>query len=346
MKSRSRRDLSFSPDPCVLRGARDTWEDRPCSSTSRGKRDSEEVMNDEILSRGMRDSRRSRDNSVDRSRSPDRSRSGTPNSFISLRARSVEVEEVISDKNLEESTDILDLVNQEFEVQEYAPPINEKLANTINKRLEHCIDIQSEDHKERMASIKTPENINKDKLITPTINEELLTKQISLDRFAKRNDNRLSNIQRLAAQSNKLIIASTDSLYSNLSKIEAGEVKEELNKAVMAQTEAIGLLAQVKKEISQLRRSQLYSHLPKDIRGICYEKIGNDEVKLFGDNVKEMIKENKMAHYKSPSFNRNSFLGRRGRVYPSQQQGQRQSKSQYPNQNQRGKKTWSFSKRK
>ena len=64
------------------------------------KRDLEEeaIMNAEILSRGKRHSR-SREKSGDRSRSPDRPRAGTPDSFISLRAKSVKVRVV--DKNLD-----------------------------------------------------------------------------------------------------------------------------------------------------------------------------------------------------------------------------------------------------
>ena len=45
-------------------------------------------------------------------------------SFISLRAKSVKIEEVEA-QNFDKSSDILDVVKQELEINEFIPPITE-----------------------------------------------------------------------------------------------------------------------------------------------------------------------------------------------------------------------------
>ena len=72
--------------------------------------------------------------------------------------------------------------------------------------------------------------------------------------------------------------------------------------AIKIQTEAMGLLSQVKPGMSKFRE-KLYTNLPKYVGGICFEKLKDDDEKLFGEN----IKENKSNHYKM----RNSLIIRR-----------------------------------
>ena len=72
--------------------------------------------------------------------------------------------------------------------------------------------------------------------------------------------------------------------------------------AIKIQTEAMGLLSQVKLGMSKFRE-KLYTNLPKYVGGICFEKLKDDDEELFGEN----IKENKSNHYKM----RNSLIIRR-----------------------------------
>ena len=307
---------------------------RDCEKeVSRVRRDNE---NESRVRRGCIDTTRNTSRS--------RSRSISPQSIISLRANSKELEIVENAENIEDfvSKDILDIVNEELDVDHFGPPINDKLSKTINKKLD--LEFESpEELKNKLKEIKIPQNINAKKLTVPTMNTELLAKNVGLDRFARRNDNRLSNLQLLTNKSNNLIIQSTDLLYSNINKVD-GEVKEALNQAVKIQTETVGYLAHVKKELSKLRRNHLYQNLPKDIRGICFEKIEEDDELLFGNNIKEKMKEVKSNHFKTPfTFRSNNFLGRRIYQKPP---NRTTNKYSHQNQYQKAKKSWHFSKRK
>ena len=317
-------------DACGRRAHRST----STSQLSRGMRDSMDLD-----SRGRREMERqeqrpSHSRTFSRSKSKSLSRS-PPRSIISLRASSRDLDINSCER------DVLDTINEELEVNEFGPPVNAKLASTINKKLNFEMDVTSETHKKRMAEIKIPQNIQCNKLKVPVINEELLSKHIGLDRYSKRNDNRLANIQSLTTKCNILTIQSTDSLYSNLNKVESEEVKEALTNAIKMQTEAMGMLAQVKQEISRFRRSQLYTNLPKDIRGICFEKLKNDDEKLFGEDIKEKIKENKSNHYKmrtsSPTVRKN-FLYKKNYHHQHYQHNQRAQQVKI----QKGKKPWNL----
>ena len=375
--SRSSEEVFSSPNSVTSRVRRDSGLNIAIDSRTRGRRVTKQVprgtrgdSNHSYSSRGMRDAEdkysrgkrglknspgtshsRSRFSRSTMSKSPPRSRSRSksyspPQSIISLRAKSRDLDLDDGDNN----RDVLDILNEELEVDEFGPPINSKLANTVNKKLNTKIDITSDGHKKKMADIRTPQNINCNKLNVPIINEELMGKHIGLDRFAKRNDNRLANIQLLATKTNILTIQSTNNLYSNLSNIESESAKTAVNEAIKLQTEAMGLLSQVKDEISKFRRGQLYSNLPKDIRGICFEKLDDDDEKLFGQNIKEKIKENKSNHYRmrsSPTFKKPHFLGRKThQSYHHQQHPQQRFQVKTQQFYQKGKKAWNLSKRK
>ena len=375
--SRSSEEVFSSPNSVTSRVRRDSGLNIAIDSGTRGRRVTKQVprgtrgdSNHSYSSRGMRDAEdnysrgkrgsknspgtshsRSRFSRSTMSKSPPRSRSRSksyspPQSIISLRAKSRDLDLDDGDNN----RDVLDILNEELEVDEFGPPINSKLANTVNKKLNTKIDITSDGHKKKMADIRTPQNINCNKLNVPIINEELMGKHIGLDRFAKRNDNRLANIQLLATKTNILTIQSTNNLYSNLSNIESESAKTAVNEAIKLQTEAMGLLSQVKDEISKFRRGQLYSNLPKDIRGICFEKLDDDDEKLFGQNIKEKIKENKSNHYRmrsSPTFKKPHFLGRKThQSYHHQQHPQQRFQVKTQQFYQKGKKAWNLSKRK
>ena len=93
-------------------------------------------------------------------------------------------------------------------MKEFGPQINSKLASTINKKLNLELEV-GESYKKKISEIKIPQNVDQAKL------KEFSSKHFGLDRYIKRNDHRLTNIQLLATKANTLNIQSTNILYSN-----------------------------------------------------------------------------------------------------------------------------------
>ena len=109
-------------------------------------------------------------------------------------------------------TDILDEIILEGEINTKGPAINSKLADCLNKTLKNT-DLYSDEFKSKMETIKVPENVNTS-FSVPKINDELLEKHIGLDRFGKRNDQRIKNIQCFISKASLNLVDSTNNTYN------------------------------------------------------------------------------------------------------------------------------------
>ena len=205
--------------------------------------------------------------------------------------------------DIDNDMDILDKIISEGEIKTKGPAINSKLADCLNKTLKDT-DLFSNDFKNKMENVKIPENLNTSPFGVPNINEELLEKHIGLDRFGKRNDHRIKSIQNIISKASLNLVESTNNTYECMS---TENLKSTLNESIKKQTETINMLTQVNRELSKLRRAQLYQHFPKEIRGICFSKVEKDDELLFGENLKEALKETRTDHYKNQKA---PFLGK------------------------------------
>ena len=234
------------------------------------------------------------------------------------------------EEQTEEESDVFSLLESELEVgEQLGKPISEKLANIANSRFSTKIPYQKLE--ERMAKHPIPENCCKIK--PPGLNIEVIEKG-NLDKFARKNDARIENIQKLVSRASAAILGASDKLHARIGEASAEVPRREFvsaaNEMLTACGEAIALLGTAQQELSYRRRYQLLSALPKDMASIC----GNETIpitdKLFGGDVEKDIRtareKYKAKHNQaSPRFHPyrrtpsgGSFLGQAAPSYSSQ----------------------------
>ena len=190
----------------------------------------------------------------------------------------------------DEESDVFSLLEAELEVGEkLGKPVTEKLANITNSRFTTKMPFSKLE--EKMTLHQIPENSTT--IRPPVLNDEVIEKG-NLNKFVRRNDTRLENVQKLLSGAAAALVNASHKLHTRIGTASAEVSRREFaaaaNEILTASGDVIALLGTAQQELSYRRRFQLQSALPRDMASICI----NDSIpvtdKLFGGDIDKAIR--------------------------------------------------------
>ena len=144
---------------------------------------------------------------------------------------------------------------------------------------------------EKMTLHQIPENCTT--IRPPVLNDEVIEKG-NLNKFVRRNDTRLENVQKLLSGAAAALVNASHKLHTRIGTASAEVSRREFaaaaNEILTASGDVIALLGTAQQELSYRRRFQLQSALPRDMASICI----NDSIpvtdKLFRGDIDKAIR--------------------------------------------------------
>ena len=121
---------------------------------------------------------------------------------------------------------------------------------------------------------------------------------VFLDKSAKKDDNRLVDIQSLIATATAALSKLTNELNDQVARSKEQKEMEMANKVIKTNGEVFAILGLAQQELSQRRRFEIGKSLPKDVAGIATATIKTGSETLFGQDVENLMK-NARESYKA-----------------------------------------------
>lgn len=202
-----------------------------------------------------------------------------------------------TDNNYDDNSEEDVLVELEKEIDEEnkkGPDINQKLAKVIMARFSSRLN--DDVMKNKLGKYCLPQNC--EIIAPPKLNEEMMQAYVGLKKNAKRDDGRLTQVQRLIAKATTAVALGTEKLhtFSTSASVNA-EMKKVANQVMGNALDAIAFLGNAQLDLTLRRKYQMMKELPFDIRSICHQKTDRTESdKLFGEDVTKQMKEARDAH--------------------------------------------------
>ena len=154
--------------------------------------------------------------------------------------------------------------------------VRDELAEIVNGRF--TSKLNPELQKKKFEKYNRPENC--DKLVVPTVNNEIWSK---LPSEAIKSDLKLQHIQRALIKATTACVRAADGLL-------AASQSEASSEAVIHMTSAVTILGHASRELSLRRRSGIRPHVNKQFSRICDEATPITD-KLFGDSLSSTLKD-------------------------------------------------------
>ena len=179
--------------------------------------------------------------------------------------------------------------------------------------------------RDKMSKYPIPQNCPEFK--APTLNEEL-TEKGYLDRYTRKNDTRVLNVQRMVSCAAAAMISAADKLHKLASELAAhigvghtARADDALslttaNEVLTIEGDVIAILGMAHQKLNLRREHQLQSILPKELASICTSDSLPPSDKLFGGDLEKALKSAR----ESFKLTNKSHFGKRFQPYQRQQQ--------------------------
>ena len=149
--------------------------------------------------------------------------------------------------------------------------------------------------------------------------DEALTDKGLIDRNARKDDNRLSDIQSLIATTTAALVGQTDNLNKHVQESKDPKEIDMANQVIKTNGDIFAVLGYAQQELSQRRRFVIGKALPKEIASIATATIqtgsGPGPETLFGHDVERLIRNARDSY--------RAVANRGGKNYMQKRQGQR-----------------------
>ena len=189
--------------------------------------------------------------------------------------------------------------------------VHDRLANVIQNRF--TVKLPKDKLEIKMKDHKIPQNCS---VIKAPALDDTLTEKGLVDRNARKDDNRLVDVQNLIATATAALIKQTNDLNEQVSAQNPKE-KELANKVIKTNGDIFAVLGMAQQELSQRRRFEISKSLPKDIASIATAQIQTGSDTLFGYDVERLIR-NARDSYRAAAHN-----NRGGKGFHQQKRGSR-----------------------
>ena len=216
-------------------------------------------------------------------------------------------------------------------VVEDGEKVDEKLAKVIKNRF--TVKCSKEKLDSKMKEHKIPENCH---VIKAPLLDEVLTEKGLVDRNARKDDNRLADIQSLIATATAALVGQTDSLNSQVQESNDPKEIEMANKVIKTNGDVFAVLGFAQQELSQRRRFEIGKALPREIASIASANIQTGSETLFGHDADRLIRNARdsfRAAANRGAGNKSYMHKRRGQRYHPYGQGGSTSGQRYQSQN-------------
>ena len=198
--------------------------------------------------------------------------------------------------------ELLDRIDAEYSPEEPSgPPLHEKLAKIVNKRLENPLSSELIKKKEEIF----PRPANCDALAVPKVNAEIWR---TMDKAQKGRDLRFSYAQRAVVKATTGVAVMADKLL-NLTSSQSDTVtvsKADLEKLIVTSTDIVSLLGFASRDLACRRRELIRPALKSQFAPLCADSTPMTSTWLFGDNIHQTLTKVKQADQvgkeASPSF--------------------------------------------
>ena len=188
--------------------------------------------------------------------------------------------------------------------------IHDKLAEAIFNRF--TVSLPKEKLDDKLKAHKIPENCKATK--APTLDKELVDKGY-VDRAARKDDNRLADIQNLIATATAALGQLSHELNSQVAGGTAdNKALDIINKVIKVNGDVYALLGHAQQELSQRRRYKVVQRMPREVASIATATIRPGAESLFDDDTDYLMKTAR-ANYKAQQYR----LNKRGRGYGNSQ---------------------------
>ena len=173
---------------------------------------------------------------------------------------------------------VLHELDQEYVDAAIGPKVDDQVAKIMNKRLSQRMDIKL--LKDKMAKYNRPENC--DLIRVPRVNEPVWK---SLDSYRKRQDVKLSNIQKTCVAVGGSMAYTLDMLYKNKEKKEL-----DIPALMRSLADTAAMLGHVNIDLSLVRREVMRPILNTEYRNLCNPDHPVTSW-LFGDDLQNEMKD-------------------------------------------------------
>ena len=192
-------------------------------------------------------------------------------------------------------------------VVENGEKVDEKLAKVIKNRF--TVKCSKEKLESKTKEHKIPENCQE---IKAPLLDEVLTDKGFVDRNARKDDNRLADIQSLIATATAALVGQTDSLNNQVQQSNDPKEIDIANKVIKTNGDIFAVLGLAQQELSQRRRFEIGKALPREIASIATATIqtGSGTETLFGHDAERLIR-NARDSYRARGGK--SYMHKRGR---------------------------------
>ena len=222
----------------------------------------------------------------------------------------------VSDFQIELETkgaEALDDLENDLEIKvEDGDRVHDKLANVLFNRF--TAKMPKEKLEGKMKGHKVPENCGAMK--APRLDDTLVDKGL-VDRNTRKDDGRLSDIQKMIATATAALAHLTNEINEEVakSKDQKGLV-DMANKVIKVNGDVFAILGMAQQDLSQRRRFEIGRALPKDVASIATANIRTGSEMLFGDEVERLMRNARDTH--------RATANRGGRGYHPHKRGQGQ----------------------
>ena len=206
---------------------------------------------------------------------------------------------------------VLDELDQEYVDAAIGPKVDDLVAKIMNKRWSQRMDIKL--LKEKMAKYNRPENC--DLIRVPRVNAPVWK---SLDSYRRRQDVKLSNIQKTCVAVGASMAYTLDMLYKNKEKTEL-----DIPALMRSLADTAAMLGHVNIDLSLVRREVMRPTLNTEYRNLCNPDHPVTSW-LFGDDLQK-----EMKGVKETNKIGNQMTQRSTASYRYHQQSQGSSSRQY-----------------
>ena len=206
-------------------------------------------------------------------------------------------------------------------VVEDGDKVDEKIAKVIKNRF--TVKCSKEKLESKTKEHKIPENCQ---VIKAPLLDDVLTDKGLVDRNARKDDNRLADIQSLIATATAALVGQTNSLNNQVQESKDPKEIEMANKVIKTNGDIFAVLGLAQQELSQRRRFEIGKALPREIASISTATIqtgsGPGPENLFGHDVERLMRNARDSFRAGTNRGGKSYMhNRRGQRYHPYGQG-------------------------